>query len=328
MANLEGLHIRQVALNDLSHLKPLVEVSFGRAADEAYFDWKYCRNPNGPVVGHEAIAADGQVAAFYGVIPERYLVNGDPIRVYQSMDTMTHPDFRRRGVFTHLAERTYQYLHDTEGACLLIGIPGPTSLAGYIKKLGWQQPLSFQLWFAPRYALPRPRDQGISVCAIAASAELGDYFERYAPSTGPVVVDLNPAFVEWRVIQHPVRAQNILAARCADHVIALCAYTVAEPGRVLITMLTALDQEALVASLPALMDGIVSDTRASWVYTWRPCTVAYRSALRRMRFVANPLRRGPFSYRVPLLTRSDRERINGVRWSDASSFDLQPFMQD
>ena len=326
MPNLEGLTVRQVDLDRLDHLRPLMAVTLGLQVDQAYFDWKYRQNPNGLMIGFEAIAENGTAAAFYGLIPERYRVTGQPVRVWQSMDTMTHPDYQRRGLFTHLAELSYQHLLDAEGQLAMVGIPGASSLPGFVGRLGWQQPLAFRYWFTTPALLPRGGG-GFEIEPLTDVQDLGDYFDRLRPAS-PVSVDVDLPFLAWRVLNHPLRRQHVLVARDARVAVALCAYTVVEPGVVLLTMLSAVAPGSFATAVPRLLREVASATRARWLHTWEPGPAGRRHQLRRMRVLTNPLARGPFSYRVPFITRSDRPLINGVRWDDATVFDLQPFVQD
>ena len=85
---------------------------------------------------------------------------------------------------------------------------------------------------------------------------------------------------------------------------------------------------AFEAAAPALITAAGEMSAAKWAFTWEPVPSWRRRAMRRLGFVANPLGRGPFSYRVPLITRSDRLTVNGAKWAERESFDLQPIMQD
>jgi hypothetical protein len=75
--------------------------------------------------------------AFYGVIPCYINLEGERILAAQSADTMTHPDFRNRGLFVELANLTFKLCRN-EGIRVLFGFPNQNSLPGFIGKLGWQ----------------------------------------------------------------------------------------------------------------------------------------------------------------------------------------------
>jgi GNAT superfamily N-acetyltransferase len=76
--------------------------------------------------------------AFYGVIP-CFIQHGDKTLLSaQSADTMTHPDYRGKGLFVKLATMTFDLCKET-GIRMVFGFPNQNSLPGFIDKLGWQE---------------------------------------------------------------------------------------------------------------------------------------------------------------------------------------------
>jgi hypothetical protein len=145
---MENLIIRKVELSNLEKYSSLFELCFGITVTVDYFNWKYLNNPHGSLIAFEAYDPETDtIAAFYGVIPELYSVNGVDKIIYQSMDTMTHPNYRNRGLFVKLANCTYNYLLSTYHEVNLIGIPGSNSYHGFVKKLNWINPIHFTYVF-------------------------------------------------------------------------------------------------------------------------------------------------------------------------------------
>jgi hypothetical protein len=56
--------------------------------------------------------------------------------VAQSGDTMTHSAHTGKGLFTQLAQKTYDYCKEN-GFHLVFGFPNENSFPGFIKRLGW-----------------------------------------------------------------------------------------------------------------------------------------------------------------------------------------------
>jgi GNAT superfamily N-acetyltransferase len=77
-----------------------------------------------------------QAAAYYGVIPLIAQYNGQKILCAQSGDTMTHPEYRGKGLFVALAKETYS-LCKAEGVHIVFGFPNQNSYPGFIRKLDW-----------------------------------------------------------------------------------------------------------------------------------------------------------------------------------------------
>ena len=75
----------------------------------------------------------GTPIAYYGVIPCFMRIKGKVILAAQSADTMTHPQYRKQGLFAQLAKLTYE-LCEKEGIRLFFGFPNQNSLPGFIKR--------------------------------------------------------------------------------------------------------------------------------------------------------------------------------------------------
>jgi hypothetical protein len=131
---------------DFKPLAELVKTCFGMEVDGRYFDWKYFDNPAGNVIAYMALSGN-RIAAFYGLIPEWYWSKGEKVLVYQSMDTMTHPDFRRLGLFVKLARMCYDDIASRDNDYMILGFPAPASYQGFVQKLGWKTIFFTKLWF-------------------------------------------------------------------------------------------------------------------------------------------------------------------------------------
>ena len=151
MSNTEELEFRQFAFTDKEGFKETYKLCFDIDVSEEYLNWKYQSNPAGEVVAFAAFDGD-TMAAFYGVIPETYLFNGKPKRIYQSMDTMTHPNYQRRGLFGKLANLTYNRIAEIENELKIVGIAGSSSYPGFVKKLNWTDIHQFKYAFCQNLA--------------------------------------------------------------------------------------------------------------------------------------------------------------------------------
>ncbi len=115
-------------------------------ADISYFRWKYTQNPAGSFVGFIAIDTfTKEVGAYYGVIPQVFELDGETRTIFQSCDTMTHSNHRRRGLFRKLATHCYDELK-AEGKLFVIGFGGGQSTPGFLK-FGWKQIFEFRYYF-------------------------------------------------------------------------------------------------------------------------------------------------------------------------------------
>lgn len=98
--------------------------------------WRYRDNPSGQVVGTDAW--DGErLAAHYVTCPTEALVDGRPMRGLLSLNTATDPDYQGRGLFTRLAEATYD-AGRAAGYGFVIGVANANSTPGFLRRLAFQ----------------------------------------------------------------------------------------------------------------------------------------------------------------------------------------------
>ncbi len=101
-----------------------------------FLKWQYLDNPHGQVVGYDAYYGN-QLAAHYVTIPVEYKKNNILYKGLLSLNTATSKEFQGKGLFTKLAERTYQ-LGEQLGYEYVIGVANQNSTHGFINKLGFQ----------------------------------------------------------------------------------------------------------------------------------------------------------------------------------------------
>ncbi|WP_417452910.1 GNAT family N-acetyltransferase [Kiloniella sp.] len=98
-----------------------------------YLLWLYHNNPEGKAVGFDAWDKD-ILAAHYSTIPVRWSFAGTIRKGLLSLNTATHPDYRGKGLFTKLADKTYQTAAEL-GYEFVIGVANSNSTPGFLKKL-------------------------------------------------------------------------------------------------------------------------------------------------------------------------------------------------
>ena len=102
-----------------------------------YLNWLYCQNTDGMPFGFNAWE-NGQLVAHYACIPSRVKVNGHTVKAMLSLNTATHPAFQGRGLFTQLANSTYE-MAAAQGVDAVYGVANANSTPGFVKKLGFQK---------------------------------------------------------------------------------------------------------------------------------------------------------------------------------------------
>ncbi|MGO4222703.1 GNAT family N-acetyltransferase [Lysobacter sp. TAF61] len=154
-----------------------------------YLRWLYADNPAGEVIGCDAWEGD-VLAAHYVCVPVGAVVDGKPMRVMLSLNTATHPDFQGKGLFTRLAEATYE-LGERLGIAAAYGVANANSTPGFLRKLG--------------FTLVRPLDARVGIGRIEGSDPLATRREA------SFYRDWSPASLSWRV-SNPARPYRLVDA--------------------------------------------------------------------------------------------------------------------
>lgn len=113
---------------------------YGWAKDACHFKSLYL-DDTGAMSALGFVARDdaGKAVAYYGIFICDVLIGGSVYVAGQSGDTMTHPDHQGKGLFTLLAQRTYERAKKV-GVSFVFGIPNGNSYPGFKRKLGWNFP--------------------------------------------------------------------------------------------------------------------------------------------------------------------------------------------
>jgi GNAT superfamily N-acetyltransferase len=129
------LTFRPLVAADMPQLRELFSASFGMNRSQEYDRWRFIETPYG--LAPTIVADDGErLAGSYTVWPTMLNIGGEIVRGGQSMDTMTHPDYRGKGLFTKLAVACFDQLRN-DGYEALYGFPNANSYPGFIKRLNW-----------------------------------------------------------------------------------------------------------------------------------------------------------------------------------------------
>lgn len=134
-----SLVIREIEYNEdhllqVANLLKLVFKSNHLSLD--YLKWLYLENPNGKVVGFDAFDGD-KLAAHYATIPISCIYKKKELKALLSLNTVTGPDYRGKGLFTTLAEKTYE-LAKAKGYEIVLGVANINSTYGFVNKLGFE----------------------------------------------------------------------------------------------------------------------------------------------------------------------------------------------
>jgi GNAT superfamily N-acetyltransferase len=133
-----NLSIRRATHDDLDAIVEVGAAALGWTPGEPHgdlFRWKHMDNPFGesPIWIAEV---DDQIAGFRAMMRwELVDPNGRTIRAVRAVDTATHPDFQRRGIFSSLTMGAVEEMAE-DGVDIVFNTPNSQSRPGYLK-MGW-----------------------------------------------------------------------------------------------------------------------------------------------------------------------------------------------
>lgn len=139
--------IRPYHDGDESLLPALYESSDDMPFDLGYWHWLFKANPAGH--GYIWLAEDhGVLVGQYAIIPTRMHLRGRPMRCAQSVAAVTHPHYRRQGVFKALARAVFEATRSGE-VNLGYAFPNDPSRRGHVKHVGFSVVEKLTTWVRP-----------------------------------------------------------------------------------------------------------------------------------------------------------------------------------
>ena len=156
--------LRRATPADTRQMIELVRIAIGRGSvprTEAFWRWKHEHNPFGPSPAMVA-EADGRIVSLRIFLRWRWLYGKYAYAAVRPVDTATHPDWRRRGLFERLTRELLQVMK-SEG-------------------------VAFRLQHAERHERPRLREARLAhrgtTDDLGAAGQTGAAARRIRPARG------------------------------------------------------------------------------------------------------------------------------------------------
>jgi GNAT superfamily N-acetyltransferase len=246
-AETSSLQVRAATPDDDAAVLELLQASMGWVPDEQYaqfFAWKHRQSPFGTSPAWAAVDGD-RIVGFRTYVRWEFRRGDEVVPAVRAVDTVTHPDYQGRGIFSLLTKRSLEELDDM-GVGFVFNTPNEKSRPGYLK-MGWQLVERLPVAARPRSALALvrlararvPADKWSTECsagvpavdALADDAALATLLERVGPGgpggpggaggaggaggpgadEGLLTTNRTPEYLRWRYGFPPLRYRAVTA---------------------------------------------------------------------------------------------------------------------
>jgi hypothetical protein len=210
---IEKIEVDQDDENFLKSIKDLLFRVFNseiyRSVD--YVNWQYREAPEGRQISQE-IWHEGKCLAHYCVVPQKWSCRERGVVPFAlSLNTAVGAEARGKGVFTTLAESTYNSAISEHGIEAIIGVANANSTPGFLRKLGF------------KLVAPLPVRMGITIPMLPEGVRFwsisnGQLPEDLKPTLDLIAYEPSDAWsrawssesLAWR-LRSPVRSYNVHA---------------------------------------------------------------------------------------------------------------------
>ncbi len=317
--------IQKIDSDNFSSLVPLVKDCFGTDVSIDYFRWKYLENPAGKCIGFVAVQnKTNDVCAYYGVIPEIFSIDGVEKIIYQSCDTMTHSEHRRKGLFELLAVHCYNYVKQHHNF-FIIGFGGTKSTPGLLK-FGWQLILKFNYYFRPNLLCRLHLTGSSSDANVRESnslAEIKPFFERTG-SNAKIHAVRSVEHLAWR-IRNPSYNYKIIVHDTNAVVDGYVIYYVLQENKIILFDFAFESSKSQKALLQYLSRKCVENKYKGLVAFCQENGLQ-SSVLKKSNFISNPFHIGPLNVITPFLLYSDQETVK--KYSSPDNWEIRAYDHD
>lgn len=217
----------------------------------AYFDWQYLKNPYGVALMVVVEDPAQRVLAHHAMVPVPVRLKGRKINVGFSVNAVTHPAYRRKGLSTITAEFLAEEAEKAGFDCI-ISLPNRMSQGLFESKMGFTplgKPWLMVRWLDPGVFLAEHGlgKVGRTVSAIIKCASNAGWktrknrlpVRRLTSLSGLAIEKIweraefitaaDPEWLKWRYLDHPTRRYEFALAGEPNAPEALIIYQILEP---------------------------------------------------------------------------------------------------
>lgn len=207
---MNGLEIREAIAEDLPGILETLKLALGetgllRRTNELW-NWKHELNPFGRSIVLVSLGEDGVIAGVRAFMRwDLQTKTGDVVRCVRAVDTATHPDYVRRGIFRTLTMEAIDVAR-ARGIHMIFNTPNEKSAPGYLS-MGWGHVSWIGAQVRPGFGrAQRTASHGppeISRLAPGAQPIAAMPIRLPRPDSGRMRTPRSAEYMSWRFKAHP-----------------------------------------------------------------------------------------------------------------------------
>ena len=201
------LEIRPATPADIPSILDTLRLALGESPllrrTRSLWNWKHVENPFGESLVLVATAGDAIAGVRALMRWEMETPDGDKVTCMRAVDTATHPDHLRKGVFRKLTESAIE-MAAGQGVDLIFNTPNEKSAPGYLK-MGWKtvSPIGVQVRPVFGRVASVAADEPPTLARLGPDIGAMDITEH--PDRDPTALRTrrNQPYLRWRFNGHP-----------------------------------------------------------------------------------------------------------------------------
>jgi hypothetical protein len=314
---------------EFDQLIPLMQNCFGMNVDLNYFHWKYLQNPIGEFIGFVAKDEYNAIIAFEGLIPIKYIINGNEKILYHSVDTMTHSSHRRKGLYQKLAFKGYEYLKN-KNELFVYGFGGKMSSPALLK-FGWKTLFTIPFFFRTKIQI---KLSGLRLKNTKSNYFIREIVDRKEILTvikskekiEDITLKTTVEFVNWK-LTNPRFEYKIIGVYCEAGMLQGYAIYYFENNKIML-----FDARFIDNARPAekiifrYLDDLILERDYKGIVTFSQENTIYSKLLHSNGFIKNPFGVGPMKEKLPFMIYTDEKTFSNS--SDPKYWSVRPFDHD
>lgn len=207
------MQIRPAKVEDPIKIIDVLKAGLGEASikiNRRFWEFKHKENPFGKSLVLVA-KKDHRIAGVRAFMKWRWQINQTVWQAYRAVDTATHPDFQRQGIFKKLTLAALDQIAE-KSECFVFNTPNDNSRPGYLK-MGWQIVGKIKAAVVPVFLQP--------ALVFSQKTRFNNDFSKLDTLTrlhnealqqnGKLFTPKSPEYLQWRYQNNPMQSYNIVA---------------------------------------------------------------------------------------------------------------------